>query len=240
MAIIRAHKNKYASISNKLSQHPNLSFEARGVLVYLLSHRDDWRVEPQDVEKAGRIGEQKRQRIFKELERAGFLKRIKRHVEGRFEWDYLLYDEPEFQQSGLYPEKPVVVSAGLYPEKQPLEKPVIILNTELVNTEKRDTEAVSTKAVEATASPPLTETQKKRERGTRLPDLFPLTDEMREYARKERPDVNVETEYKKFCNYWYSIPGMKGVKLSWKRTWENWILDARVSPVRHNSGGFTH
>lgn len=64
-------------------------------------------------------------------------------------------------------------------------------------------------------------------RGTRLPDQFLLTAEMRAWAKDERPDVDVNTETKKFCNHFRSQPGQKGVKLDWVLTWENWILNAR-------------
>ncbi len=80
------------------------------------------------------------------------------------------------------------------------------------------------------ASPPEGGTGKrtaaKRERGTRIPDDFALTDAMREWGRANAPHVDGERETVKFVNHFKSVPGQRGVKLDWKRTWENWILKA--------------
>jgi hypothetical protein len=66
-----------------------------------------------------------------------------------------------------------------------------------------------------------------RKRGTRLPDDFALTDEMRDWARERRPGLDASVETEKFCNHWWSKPGKDGTKLDWNRTWRNWILNAR-------------
>jgi hypothetical protein len=65
-----------------------------------------------------------------------------------------------------------------------------------------------------------------RKRGTRLPDIFPVTDEMREWARKNAPDV-APTEHEKFCDYWRGVAGQRGVKLDWIATWRNWMRRAQ-------------
>lgn len=67
----------------------------------------------------------------------------------------------------------------------------------------------------------------KRKKGTRLPDQFFLTPEMREYAAAKNPGVDVAIETEKFCNYFRAAPGQKGVKMDWILTWKNWILNAR-------------
>jgi hypothetical protein len=66
-----------------------------------------------------------------------------------------------------------------------------------------------------------------RKKGTRLPDPFVLTAEMRAYAAERNPGVDPVIETEKFCNYFRSAPGQKGVKLDWGLTWKNWILNAR-------------
>jgi uncharacterized protein YdaU (DUF1376 family) len=63
-------------------------------------------------------------------------------------------------------------------------------------------------------------------KGTRLPDQFFLTAEMKAYAAEKRPDVDVILETEKFCNFFRAAPGQKGVKLNWQLTWKNWILNA--------------
>lgn len=65
-----------------------------------------------------------------------------------------------------------------------------------------------------------------RKKGSRLPDQFFLTSEMKSYAAEKRPDIDIRIETEKFCNYYRSAPGQKGVKLNWDLTWKNWILNA--------------
>jgi hypothetical protein len=46
-----------------------------------------------------------------------------------------------------------------------------------------------------------------------------------EYARDlGMPESMIEREATKFKNYWLGVPGSKGVKLDWHRTWENWCI----------------
>jgi hypothetical protein len=65
-----------------------------------------------------------------------------------------------------------------------------------------------------------------RKRGQRLPEPFAVTDEMREWARREAPNVG-QSEHDKFCDYWRAQPGQKGVKVDWVATWRNWMRRAQ-------------
>lgn len=74
---IRAPKNAqrpYVSTARCNPQNRQLSFEARGVLWYLLSKPDDWELQPKDLEQKG-CGRDKVYRILKELIEAGHLVR---------------------------------------------------------------------------------------------------------------------------------------------------------------------
>jgi hypothetical protein len=92
----------YTKVPNALMNDTSLSFEARGVLVYLLSKPAEWVVRMADIEKQGQIGKEKRQRIIKELVGSQYL--IKDQLRGgdnQFAGvDYHVYDEP-------LPEKPL-------------------------------------------------------------------------------------------------------------------------------------
>jgi hypothetical protein len=78
----------------------------------------------------------------------------------------------------------------------------------------------------------------KAKRGTRLPDTFLLTSEMRSWGIERRPDVDLITETEKFCNHWRSSTGRNAVKLDWLLTWKNWILNAKGNGInqKHNAG----
>lgn len=69
-------------------------------------------------------------------------------------------------------------------------------------------------------SPP----RKPSTKGSRLPDDFTVTDDMRDWAREEgASDMLIERETAKFRDYWPTVPGQKGLKLDWRLTWKNWI-----------------
>jgi len=71
------------------------------------------------------------------------------------------------------------------------------------------------------AAPPAT-----KKRGTRLPDDFTVTDDMRAWFNTNCPGINGQRETEKFRNYFQAAPGQKGVKVDWPATWRNWMLNA--------------
>lgn len=75
-------------------------------------------------------------------------------------------------------------------------------------------------------------------KGTRLPEPFNLTKEMRNYAATKRPNIDVLEETEKFVNHWRAKTGRDATKLDWKATWRNWILNAKGTngTNRQNNG----
>ena len=65
-------------------------------------------------------------------------------------------------------------------------------------------------------------------RGTRLPTPFMLTADMRDWAKGSVPLVDIKFETEKFCDYWRSAPGQRGIKLDWVATWRNWMRSAQA------------
>ena len=67
-----------------------------------------------------------------------------------------------------------------------------------------------------------------RRRATRLPDDWPLTDELMAIAERARadarlPPIDVALEHAKFADYWRARSGAKATSLDWCATWRNWI-----------------
>jgi hypothetical protein len=62
-----------------------------------------------------------------------------------------------------------------------------------------------------------------RKRGTRIPEPFMLTNEMRSWASSRVPGVDVNTATEKFVNYWRAST-KNATKLDWTATWNNWLL----------------
>lgn len=79
----------------------------------------------------------------------------------------------------------------------------------------------------AGAPPPLNDPipiqRSKAERETRIPADFPLTDKMREWARRKFPGLDIDYAHEEFCTYWR---GDGGRKLDWEQTWQNGMLKA--------------
>lgn len=62
--------------------------------------------------------------------------------------------------------------------------------------------------------------------GTRLPPDWQPSEADLEFARTERPDLDVKAEAAKFRDYWHAVPGADGRKADWPATWRNWIRRA--------------
>jgi hypothetical protein len=74
--IIRVkHARNYTVIENRTLQDPRLSFKATGVLAYLLSLPDDWRVSRDDLANRKADGVASVRTAMSELEAAGYLTR---------------------------------------------------------------------------------------------------------------------------------------------------------------------
>lgn len=74
-------------------------------------------------------------------------------------------------------------------------------------------------------------------RGTRIAEDFAdrVTPDMVAWARAQCPLVDIHLETEMFVDYWVAIPGSKGTKLDWPRTWKNRMREMQQRAVR--SGG---
>ena len=76
---------------------------------------------------------------------------------------------------------------------------------------------------------PITNNHIKTQRGTRLPKDWICENSWAEWARAERPDLNITKVAESFYDYWISKPGAGGVKLNWEATWRNWVRSQKQS-----------
>ena len=88
MAVIRQGaipENHYSLIPNDLSRRSDLSLQAKGLYVYLRSHRDGWEMSTQRIGDALGIGRNTVSKYVRELEDVGYLIRESDHdEEGKF------------------------------------------------------------------------------------------------------------------------------------------------------------
>ena len=98
------HKNNYTCITNDILQRKDMSMQAKGLLVYLLSLPEDWEIHKSEVWKHFSNGRDAVYRAFEELERKGYIQVKKfRDEKGRIQYQYTVYEEPITPQH--YPER---------------------------------------------------------------------------------------------------------------------------------------
>jgi hypothetical protein len=59
---------------------------------------------------------------------------------------------------------------------------------------------------------------------------FVIPNDWKAWAKKKRPELDIEDEAESFVDYWTEIPGAKGRRAGWKGTWQNWIRRANGKP----------
>lgn len=103
MATFRVYKESgnFVTVHKNFIHDPNISWKAKGILLYLLSRPDDWQVYEKELEKHSLDGRDSLKNGIKELETTGYIVRTrKRDDKGRLrEYEYSVYEQPT--QNGL-------------------------------------------------------------------------------------------------------------------------------------------
>lgn len=63
-------------------------------------------------------------------------------------------------------------------------------------------------------------------RGTRIPDPFVLTGEMKAWATTEVPGLDVVAHTREFVDHWRAASGQTATKRDWLAAWRNWMRKA--------------
>lgn len=93
--ITRKRRDSFAIVPNAIANDERLTFEERGVLIYLLAKPDDWNVSVVDLQRRGGFGRDKAYRILQKLVTVGYIRRKQsKDASGRFtSYDYDVYDD---------------------------------------------------------------------------------------------------------------------------------------------------
>lgn len=78
---------------------------------------------------------------------------------------------------------------------------------------------------------PITNNQepiKERTRGSRLSADWVLPKEWADWARQERPDLDLRSVGEQFKDYWSAKAGSGSTKLDWQATWRNWVRNQKM------------
>jgi len=62
-----------------------------------------------------------------------------------------------------------------------------------------------------------------RTKGARLPLDWHPSEDLAEWAVRERPNLDYLRTIDSFKDYWKAQPGQRGVKLDWNATFRNWV-----------------
>jgi hypothetical protein len=94
--IVRIPKvEKYFVVDNAIFSNERLSWEARGLMGYILSKPDDWQVRLHDLIRRGPAGEHKIRRMLRELQQFGYLRRERmKRFDGTFAWVTTVFEVP--------------------------------------------------------------------------------------------------------------------------------------------------
>lgn len=160
MSTIRTRKDdNYFVANNAPFNDKRLSWEARGMMGYLLSKPNNWTVRLNDLVNQTEAGVYKVRAILKELEACGYINRqIVQNEKGLFEWETHVYESPAMNPKQNQPSiNPSNMDASID------EELIDIVNTELVNTESLTPQAASDDFPPVTV-PPSTPSMRKVEK----------------------------------------------------------------------------
>ncbi len=77
-------------------------------------------------------------------------------------------------------------------------------------------------------------------KGSRLPTDWVPSPSLFDWAKRERPDLDIGKQASMFRNYWHAKPGKEGTKLDWDKTWQNWIYKAHPDKPTIGARNETH
>ena len=109
--ILKSEKENgnFTQISNEIINNPNLTAQAKGVMIYLLSKPIDWKVNVKDIQSHMKNGRDAIYSILNELEKHGYIVWDKKATDdkGRFtEAKIYVYETPLKQEETPYTENP--------------------------------------------------------------------------------------------------------------------------------------
>lgn len=96
MTTIRvSRRDRWTTIDRRTINDADLSFKARGILIWLLDKPDGWRVRSADIERHGAEGREAVRAALRELEAAGYMERHRSRGElGRWQTETVVRETP--------------------------------------------------------------------------------------------------------------------------------------------------
>lgn len=147
-------KTNYVVMNKEALENVNLSWKAKGLLAYLLSLPDDWKIYVEELQSHSKDGRDSTAAALKELIEAKYIKRVQlRGSHGKFGvYQYIVYEYPQSIENAYFPPKTGFPNtAKPKTEKPKTEKPNTenpkLLNNKLTNKEEEETIKVDPEVV---------------------------------------------------------------------------------------------
>jgi hypothetical protein len=107
---------KFTLVNRSLAQNKSLSFQARGLLLYVLSKPSKWQAKDLDLQQQGHIGKKALAGIIQELKDAGYLRRtMERKRDGTIHYITEVFEEPEFSKDSAVAQKETTATVAPLP-----------------------------------------------------------------------------------------------------------------------------
>lgn len=218
-------EDHYTMIANQLARDASLALRTKGVYLFMRSHRDGWHMTVERIAKALGVSKDTISKSIKELEEAGYIIRDQaKGKDGKFSSiEYMILSEPHPENS--YTDKPDTETPDTVSPDTENWGTKEDYSFKKINGEEDQSKREGASAPAADAAPPITRKKQAHE----LPENWRPDPHVWEQMAKQRPDVDLELEHAKFCDYWPSQPGSRSRKKDWNATWRNWIRNARPS-----------
>lgn len=115
--VLRSPKSKedpYVRLDRLTAQDSNISFAARGLLVYVFSKPQNWKTKLFDLRREGGIGKDALNTILQDLQDHGYIERTEtRDGRGRFKYRLTVYESPDLNPAFTDAENPHRHRGGL-------------------------------------------------------------------------------------------------------------------------------
>jgi hypothetical protein len=97
-------ENPYSQISRELIRDPNVSPQAKWLIIYLLSHQEGFNISMPYILKNQKISKNRMYSMIDQCLEAGYLKRTEYLFEGRKRFKYFISETPKFKNILLCPQ----------------------------------------------------------------------------------------------------------------------------------------
>lgn len=105
----KSPENPYAQISREMAQDSRLSFQSRGLMLYILSKPRQWKGKSADLQREGHIKEKALKTMLDELMANGYIVRQEIRRQGRFDYKLEVFEEPGLSVEVSQPEECLTV-----------------------------------------------------------------------------------------------------------------------------------